>query len=60
MEKTEINPLIKQKLSADVKDKNMHDFIVDILKIEREHRDNKGKIIDEYERTLAKYVRREE
>lgn len=59
MEKTEINPLIKQKLGADVKDKNMHGFIVDILKIERNHRADKGKI-DEYEKALAKYVRIEE
>ena len=59
MEKTEINPLIKQKLGADVKDKNMHGFIVDILKIERNHRADKRKI-DEYEKALAKYVRIEE
>ncbi len=54
----EINQLIREKLHADVKDQDTRNFIEDILKIERDYKPKRGKI-NEYEKTLAKYVRME-
>lgn len=52
----EINPLIQEKLSSDVTDTKLREFIKEILVIERDHRAKTGKM-KKYEKALARYVR---
>lgn len=52
----EINPAIKEKLANDIKDDNVRNFILEVLKIEQDHEGRVGKR-KKYESALAKYAR---
>ena len=58
MEGFDINQLILGKLESDVREDDVREFIIEVLKIEQESVSNRGRI-KEYERALAKYVKTE-
>ena len=60
MTDSDINPLIRDKVNQVVDDRQTHEFIYDILEIERSYAgfSGRGKLA-EYEAALAKYVRRD-
>ena len=56
MKKSEINPLILEKIASDVKDASLRSFIEEILIIEQDYPSKRGKM-REYEKALAKHMR---
>lgn len=60
MSDSELNPLIRDRISQVIDDRQTKEFVLDILEIERSYERirSKGKM-DEYESALAKYVRRD-
>ena len=60
MTDSELNPLIRDKISQVIDDRQTQEFIADMLEIEKSYAgiSARGKMA-EYESALAKYVRRD-